>query len=115
VKRDLDLCKSMLEELEKGSPILCFPDRPEAEVLDHFAMLCEADLLKGQVIRGSSGEILAASFERLSWDGHNFLAVARNASTWAQAKNRILATGGAWTLDLVKSLLAELAKRSLLG
>lgn len=115
MKRDLDLCKSLLEELEKGSPILCFPDRPEAEVLDHFAMLYEADLLKGQVIRGSSGEILAASFERLSWDGHNFLALARNEGTWAKVKDRILATGGAWTLDLVKSLLAELAKRSMLG
>lgn len=105
----------MLEELEKGSPILCFPDRPEAEVLDHFAMLCEADLLQGQVIRGSSGEIVAASFEKLTWDGHNFLAAARNAGTWEQAKNRILATGGAWTLDLVKSLLSQLAMRSLFG
>jgi hypothetical protein len=115
MKRDLDLCKSLLEELEKGSPILCFPDRPEAEVLDHFAMLCEAGLLKGQVIRGSSGQILAASFERLSWDGHNFLAAARNASTWEQAKNRILATGGTWTLDLLKSLLLEIGKQALRG
>lgn len=115
VKRDLDLCKSMLEELEKGSPILCFPDRPEAEVLDHFAMLCEAALLQGQVFRGASGEIHAASFERLSWDGHNFLEAARNEDTWAKVKDRILSTGGAWTLDLVKALLAEMAMRSLLG
>ena len=115
MKRDLDLCKSLLEELEKGSPILCFPDRPEAEVLDHFAMLCEADLLQGQVIRESSGRILAASFERLSWAGHNFLEAARNEGTWAKVKDRILATGGNWTLDLVKALLAQMATRSLLG
>ena len=48
------------------------------------------------------------------WAGHDFLEAARNEDIWTKAKNRILLTGGAWTFDLLKTLLVELAKKNLM-
>jgi hypothetical protein len=114
MKRDMDLCREILLRTEKETPILDIPDHPTGEILAHFELLLEAGFLQGQVRRTGSGEILLASFGKLTWAGHDFLDAARNDGIWNKAKNRILLTGGAWTFDLLKHLLLELAKKNLM-
>ncbi len=114
MKRDLDLCREILLRTEKEIPIREIPDHTEAAILAHYELLLEAGLLKGQVVRSGSGQIVAASPGRLSWAGHDFLDAARNEGIWKKAKTRILETGGAWSFDLLKSLLLELVKKNLM-
>lgn len=114
MRRDIDLCREILLRTEKETPILQIPDQLEAVILAHFELLVEAGFLQGQVVRSGSGQIVAASPGRLLWAGHDFLEAARNEDIWTKAKNRILLTGGAWTFDLLKTLLVELAKKNLM-
>jgi Hypothetical protein (DUF2513). len=114
MKRDLDLCRQILLSQERDDPNLEIPGYTTEQILYHCVLLEEAGLLVGQFVRGSSGDVIGARIERLTWEGHDFLDAARNDKNWRKAKDQILKTGGSWTFEIVKSLLVEIAKRSLL-
>jgi Hypothetical protein (DUF2513) len=114
MKRDPDLCRQILLEVERDSPKLDIEGHTEAEILYHCELLVEAGLLQGQVVRGGSGEIVGAMIQKLTWEGHDFLDAARSDTNWKKAKDQIVKTGGSWTFEIVKSLLVEIAKRSLM-
>ena len=58
--------------------------------------------------------ILAATVQRLTWEGHDFLSKAREVSTWKRAKELIVAKGGPLTFDILKSVLTKLATDAIL-
>jgi hypothetical protein len=48
---------------------------------------------------------------KLTWAGHDLLSSMKNPEVFEPVRNKILKTGGSWTLDILKTLLsAELAK-----
>jgi hypothetical protein len=114
MRRDLDLCRQILLSLERDDPNLEIPGYTTEQILYHCVLLEEAGLLLGQFDRGSSGDVIEAMIKRMTWEGHDFLDVARSETHWRKAKDQILKTGGSWTFEIVKSLLVEIAKRSLM-
>jgi len=48
----------------------------------------------------------------LTWDGHEFLDAARNPSLWERAKCTALKQTGGLSLEVLKSVLIDLAKHA---
>lgn len=113
MKRDMDLIRYLLMEAEAGETPEAMARYTESQILYHRKLAIEAGLLEGIVRRGAQGQLAVATIQSLTWAGHDFLDVAKG-SHWQRAKKRIARAGGAWTFDLLKSLLVEFAGRSLL-
>jgi hypothetical protein len=101
--------------VERNSPTLHIEGHREEEILFHCELLVEAGLLQGQVVRGRSGERIGARLEKLTWEGSDFLDVARSETKWKKAKAQIVKTGVSWTFEIVKSVLVEISKGAFKG
>jgi hypothetical protein len=110
VKRDLELIRLVLQYAETGEPPAALADYTEDTVTYHLALGIEAGLIRGAVLEDKHGAVKGASFQRLTWSGHEFLDVARDNSSWNKITKGIAKTGGAWTLDLLKAYLVAEAK-----
>lgn len=114
MKRDLDLIRLVLLQCESENPLPDLSGYTDREVHYHCALAIGAGLLQGQVVEDGTGCIHEAIPQRLTWQGHDFLDLARDQSLWNQAKKKLLQTGQSWTFEIVKSLLSELLKKALL-
>src|SRR5690348_12661169 len=105
MKRDMDLVRAILFEIEKipytGNPVDVQVDgHSHAEISYHILLLTEAALIASQHT-GPSYKPL-----RLTWDGHEFLDAARNDTMWAKAKETVTKNTGALSLEALKLALS---------
>jgi hypothetical protein len=49
----------------------------------------------------------------LTWEGHDFIAAARNDTIWSHAKEKAKSVGGSLSLAVFKQLLDSLIKHQL--
>ncbi len=115
MKRDMDLIRLLLLQTESGEKPEAMDRYTEPEILYHFELGIEADLLDCRVVRGAQGDVVGASIRKLTWQGHEFLNSARDNELWNQAKKKAISTGGSWTLEGLKLPLFELVRRSVSG
>ena len=108
----------MNEVAEKLPPIGYLQDRVSIEGYDaatidgHIALLIEAGLLDGKVSQAAH----TAAITGLPWKGHDFIAAAKDDTTWAKAKSTVLKHGASLPFDLLLEWLkAEGKKRLGLG
>jgi hypothetical protein len=118
MKRDMDLCREVLRRLEEHpEPENYFPlnidNRSDEEVSYHVRLLHQAGLIDGENTTSRDGFGWHAF--NLTWEGHEFLEAARDDGLWKKAKDTTLSKGGGLTLDVLKAVLVELAKRAALG
>lgn len=113
MKRDMDLIRLILIEIESGKKPEKMARYSEDEILYHCVLAHEAGLIVADVGEGESGQAEAIAIHRLTWAGHDFLDAARDEATWQKAVGKIAKTGGAWTFDLLKGLLSEYLRKSL--
>jgi hypothetical protein len=70
----------------------------------------------GLAIGGEMNEMSSPAqgyISRLTWDGHEFLDVARDDSRWNQAQSIAKVKAGSVTMEVLKEILAELMKKAL--
>ena len=115
MKRDMDIIRLLLLQVESGEEQAGMADYTESQILYHCELAIEAGLLEGRAIRGSQGDVQAAKLRKLTWHGHEFLDSARDDALWIQAKRKVVSTGGSWTLDALKLALFELVRRGVTG
>ena len=113
MKRDMDLVRLVLIQVEEGEAPEEMSRYSEEQILYHCGLTIEAGLVEGEVVHGHNGQIVGAAMIKLTWAGHDFLDAARSESIWSKAKEKILSAGGGWTLELLKALLLQEAKQSL--
>jgi hypothetical protein len=112
MKRDMDIFRELLLRLESypmeyGSVHHLTGEEPELAVagatLDQIRF--HLDLLRetGLIICPGSQPMLGITFERLSWNGFDFLDSVRSSEVWAKTKKGAEAAGG-WTVDLLMDL-----------
>lgn len=109
MKRDLDLIREILLEVQADRDPLAIQSQPEEIVRGHCVIAIEAGLLIGrlQPVPETLSRFPIAIVQRLSWAGHDFLGPASNPSRWERVKTLLAKVGGDWTLDLVKDLLTN--------
>ena len=123
--REMDLIREWLLKLETlsegaGEVFVLSGADPEVavdgyspeQITYHLELLREAGLINSP----GSQPALGVTFERLSWNGHDFLDSVRNPETWTRTKEGARKIGG-WTvdvlLDMAKAYTKHLAKERL--
>ncbi len=75
-------------------------------------MIIDCGLVEGAIFAPLSGPRKGIP-TRLTWEGHDFLNLAKDATLWSKAKKTIFIPGAAITLDLLKEWLKAEAKSRL--
>lgn len=125
MKRDMDLVRNLLLEIEGGRRAfeLMTPDiaeilgedgagkmpREQAELIEyHLALLDEAGLITIQAkLSGAVWQI-----GQITWAGHDFLDTIRDPAIWRETKAGAKQAGG-FSLDLLKALAKGLIKKKI--
>jgi hypothetical protein len=116
LKRDLDLLRNLLLELEKGPEASAAGSAWEsftqaghelATIHYHVQLLNDAGLIVAD-------ELVPGQWwpERITWAGHEFLDSARDDATWEEALRRVEAGSGAAPFEVVHKLLVGMVTES---
>ena len=116
MKLDFDLVRAILITVEESPPnsdagTIFVEGYDEDTILEHLALLEEAGLLHASFLKveDSDKRIYAAEVERLTWDGHQFLANARNDEVWNRTKAAVAEKGGSVSFDIFSAILTQFA------
>ena len=122
MKRDMDLVRAILLVIEEneaarvGQPEISkglkkmFPNGPTwrgEQLIEHVQMMKEADLVEANIV----STMRRSTFTRLrmTWQGHDFIADARDEGIWKKAKEK----SGDMGLAVLKQVLAGLVKQAI--
>lgn len=120
MKRDLELVKEILLFFERrdsdkmidvdhimdGSE-LAIEGYDGRHISDHIDIMYEAGLLEGYAQRAKDGRLIQVFPTRLTWEGHEFIAAARNENAWAKLKEQFRSTGSAIPFKIAQTLLLK--------
>jgi hypothetical protein len=114
MKLQIEVVKAILSEIEKTNvwPETFFIDELENMDIDknvityHLFLMQEAGLIVGKCNVNRKEKIML--IDRLTWEGHAFLANAKNKTTWEKFKTESQSVG-CFSLDVAKSALASIA------
>ena len=118
MKRDMNLVRSILLALEQHEHGHA-PDKLKIEGFSdeqigyHIYLMGQANLLKVANINSCDSLSPTAIPIGITWEGYEFLEMAREPSMWKRAVEKVTSTGGTMTIDILKTVLAALAKQSL--
>ena len=115
MKRDMNLIRSILLEIEKHCETqaskIHIPDCSQDLINYHIYILVQGDLLLGVPIRDQRSTIPRDFVGlHLTWNGHEFLDAARDATHWKKAMNIVEEKGGSVTVGVLVQILASLLK-----
>ncbi|MBZ5629633.1 MAG: DUF2513 domain-containing protein [Acidobacteriia bacterium] len=85
------------------------PNHSQAAVCYNVQMAQEAGLLEARVHPTVAHFVVS----RLTYQGHEFLDAARDHTRWAKAKDTVLNSAGALTLEALKIALGALMKEAI--
>ena len=116
MKRDMDLVRSILIEVEKqpsgfASQEIHLEGYTDEQVGYHASIMHEAGLVHAVDVTVLSGTSPQAVITRLTWHGHEFLDAAREPTRWQQARDLVDRFSGA-PIQVWTHVLTELVKRS---
>lgn len=117
MKRDMDLCREILIEIEswpttRQPKAVKIDGHAEDKVGYHAWLLREAGLIEGMVLPISTPVHICWP-QCLTYQGHDFLEQARNDTHWERAKNILVNNGGPVTVQAMKTILEALTKAAL--
>lgn len=111
MKRDIDLVRKILLEIEKKDrpiPFQLVVEGYEQDVVDyHIMLLNEAGYIVATSARAFKGDSWMPS--RMTWAGHDFLDAARDDTLWNNAKRTIGEKVGSTSFEVLKALLVNLS------
>lgn len=113
MRRDMDLIRDLLLKLEalevrpsavlllggQDKEVLSEGKTPE-EIDYHLSLIYEAGFISAPSFSSLDGRI---PFQRLSWQGHEFVDVIRDPAVWKKTKEGATTIGG-WTVGIIKDI-----------
>ena len=116
MKRDLNLVRMILLDIETSPPGeviygFNYNGRSKAEVLEHVQLLLDADFIAGHIASGNAGQPEACVVMRMTWDGQEFLAKAKNDTIWKKVLAEAEEKGMSTSLVVINGLLEAAAKK----
>ena len=123
MKRNLNLIRKILLDIENAPPgkvisasNFNYEEFEELIIAEHLKLLIDAKFLEGKFIQDllSDGSIeIFCSIYRLTWDGHEFLANAKNDTIWKNVTSQAEEKGESISLFVLNQLLASATKKYL--
>ena len=109
MKRDMDLCRSILFEIEeKYVDVALFnlqiPEFTMEQVAYHCKILHDAGLISEYNAQYGCDHIYFFVVGSLTWEGHEFLDKIRQDTIWHKTKNVITKQGLPMAIDVVKQV-----------
>ncbi|NHE57940.1 DUF2513 domain-containing protein [Cyclobacterium plantarum] len=114
MKRDLELIKKILLELEKDQSPFDWKSFEYADKISycyHIKLLWQADLIEA-IDMSSKGNPDWAPI-CLTWQGHEFLEAAKNDKAWDKVKSTTISEGVSMPFSVLKELLLITIKTEL--
>ena len=114
MKRDMDLVRLILLEIEKSSEdpraqiYLEIPNYTSEQVSYHVMILNDAGLIEACDFSAMGSDNFWCP-KRLTWSGHEFLDAARNDSIWNKAKEK----ASSINFELLKEVLLNITRQQL--
>lgn len=114
MKRNLDLLRCILLQVEKAEDYLTFEDLyatrdsqknceyTNNEIDYHVELLFAHKCIDGRLKRDMNRDIIEGCIYGLTWEGADFLESMRDRRIWTKARQTIKETVGTTTLDVVK-------------
>jgi len=115
MKRDMDLIRQLLFQIEADNPELAVEGYDDKIVTKHLELLEEAGLIKAFLHKTDQSGVVQVDVERLTWEGYEFLDAARNEEVWNKTKAVVGEKSGSVTFEVLKSLLVETARSIIFG
>lgn len=118
MKRDMDLVREILLKVEGnteafGMDSVEIEARSQQEIGYHIKIMVEAGLLEAGDRTHMGADAMLWHSVSLTWRGHEFLDAARDNTRWNGAKKLVAEKGVAVSFDVLKDVLAFLAKQTL--
>lgn len=117
MKRDMDLVRKialLIEDHPSGfAPDIVIDGYTEELIGYHIHLMGEAGLLHAADVSHSECASPIAMASSLTWEGHEFVAAARNDTVWNKSKKLIQEKVGTTTIGLLIEVLKQQAKQVL--
>jgi hypothetical protein len=118
MKRDMELMRKMLFEIESCDDVFLPSDDPTDYrlIASHLLLLQEGGLIAGiEEIERPGGELIVQvkAQPRLTWAGHEFVDAARSETLWKEATGKIGSELGTVSFAALNQLLTQLANQHL--
>ncbi len=121
MKRDMDLIRSILllaeaqpaGELLRDFSTLETEHRADRRTVIEHVLLAQRSGLVEATFSWALGDDAAAVVTRLTPAGHDFIEQARSPTIWSSAKEAAAKAGVGATVEVLKTILAELTKTAL--
>jgi hypothetical protein len=116
MERDRELVKHVLlrvEARDHGEPNFSIPGYDDKTVSCHVAILKEAGLIDAIVHKSMDGTLEGIPI-RMTWEGHEWLDLARNNRTWKNTRRLVKEKTGSVSFEIMKAILTKMAKELVL-
>jgi hypothetical protein len=110
MKRDMDLIREILLQLEEHSYLDSIPNYKPEEIAYHVSLLEDAGLVTQEIYHNLFLNDSMLEGIRITWAGHEFLDASRNTSLWEKAKKVALDKTGALSFEVLKAILIQFGK-----
>jgi hypothetical protein len=116
MKRDMDLVRAIfiaMENHDKGfaPDVIEIPDYSEEQIGYHIYLMGQAGLLDVSDASSLDGSSPQAIPHSITWNGHEFLANAREEKNWLQAKKLMKGAGEA-SFHIWQAVLTKIVTQS---
>ena len=119
MKLNIDTIKALLAFIEESPnfPEPIYNREIQLDGIDpisihyHLCQMLDAGLIQGYESKATGRQYVAVS--RLTWEGHAFLANAKNKTVWERFKS-VSRSMGSFSVDVAKNTLAGLAQQQAL-
>jgi hypothetical protein len=117
MKRDMDLVRAILLELEKhpagfAPPKITIEGYTDDQIAYHAHIMWQEGLVNAIDMKHLGSKGPEAKISGLTWQGHEFIDAAREPSRWQQAKAIVGKTGEA-SIHVWFAVLTDLVKKNL--
>lgn len=116
MKRDLKLVRDILIDVEANPPNQIIQDFrydgvDSLIIAEHVRLLIDAGYLEGEVIRQFGTSQFAYVVTGMTWQGHEFLANAKNDTVWKKVVADAEAKGSSISMSVLDGLLTKAAEK----
>jgi hypothetical protein len=111
MKRDIDLIRFILLNVESDGEIAVPAGHTAEEIADHVQQLIEGGFSRRTCSEKSPRNSVWRCYHSITSKGHDFVDATRNHSFWMKTKAYVTKSLPGWTLTVIK----EVAERALKG